>query len=284
MRLVFVWIALERFSQHRRGCGRSTVTRTHPPAPRPVPRKEWIEASAPAMVDEVVFEAAQSQLAENLQSKRDGLRGRRWLLQALTVCRRCGCALSGKTVPKSSKDRSKGKYRQHRCIGTDGRRFKGAALCSSRSVRAGHLGQAVWHRVCALLEVPDKLADEHRRRLHDAGSRTVRADELAQLGQQAAALQRGIGQLTDSYAAGVTNRSEFEPRAAGLRSRVAQLQNQQRTAAKAAEAERELTLIMGRLDDLAAKVRHSIHDLGWISTCEVIRTLARPSQSSRARR
>jgi len=178
-------------------------------------------------------------------------------------------------VPKSSKDRSKGEYRQYRCIGTDGYRFGGTALCSNRSVRADHLEQAVWERVCALLEAPDKLADEYRRRLHEAGNSTVRADELAQLGQQTAALQRGIGRLIDSYAAGVIDRSEFEPRVAGLRSRVAQLQDQQRTAAEAAEAERELTLIMGQLEDFAAKVRHSLHDLDWISTREIIRTLVR---------
>jgi site-specific DNA recombinase len=240
-----------------------------------VPREEWIEVPVPALVDEAVFDAAQSQLAENLQRKRDGLRGPRWLLQGLTVCRRCGYAFYGKTVPKSSKDRSKGEYRQYRCIGTDGYRFGGTALCGNRSVRADHLEQAVWERVCALLEAPDKLADEYRRRLHEAGNSTVRADELAQLGQQTAALQRGIGRLIDSYAAGVIDRSEFEPRVAGLRSRVAQLQDQQRTAAEAAEAERELTLIMGQLEDFAAKVRHSLHDLDWISTREIIRTLVR---------
>ena len=240
-----------------------------------VPREEWIEVPVPALVDEAMFEAAQGQLAENLQRKRDGLRGPRWLLQGLTVCRRCGYAFYGKTVPKSSKDRSKGEYRQYRCIGTDGYRFGGTALCSNRSVRADHLEQAVWERVCALLEAPDQLADEYRRRLHEASNSTVRADELAQLGQQTAALQRGIGRLIDSYAAGVIDRSEFEPRVTGLRLRVAQLQDQQRTAAEAAEAERELTLIMGQLEDFAAKVRHSLHDLDWISTREIIRTLVR---------
>ncbi len=148
-------------------------------------------------------------------------------------------------------------------------------MCSNRSVRADHLEQAVWERVCALLEAPDELADEYRRRLHEATNSTVRSDELAQLGQQTAALQRGIGRLIDSYAAGVIDRSEFEPRIAGLRSRAAQLQDQQRAAAEAAEVERELILIMGQLEDFATRVRLSLNALDWIGTREVIRIIVR---------
>ena len=142
-------------------------------------------------------------------------------------------------------------------------------------MRADHLEQAVWERVCILLEAPDRVADEYRRRLHETSNSTVRSDELAQLGQQTAALQRGIGRLIDSYAAGVIDRSEFEPRIAGLRSRVAQLQDQRRAAAEAAEAERELTLIMGQLEDFATRVRHSLDALDWIGTREVIRAIVR---------
>jgi site-specific DNA recombinase len=72
--------------------------RGHPqPSPRPtarvtVPREEWIEVPVPALVDPALFEAAQVQLAENRRRKRDQARGPRWLLQGLTVCRRCGYA------------------------------------------------------------------------------------------------------------------------------------------------------------------------------------------------
>lgn len=103
----------------------------------------------------------------------------------------------------------------------------------------------------------------------------VKSDELVQLGQQTCALQRGIGRLIDSYAAGVIDRSEFEPRLAGLRSRVAQLQEQRRVVVEAADAERELTLIMGQFEDFAAKVHHSLDDLDWLSTRAVIRALVR---------
>src|SRR5689334_1359279 len=197
--------------------------RGHPhPSARPtarvaVPREGWIEVPVPALVDEAVFEAAQAQLAENRKRKRDSLRGPRWLLQGLTVCRRCGYAYYGKTTPRSSHTRSKGEYRQYRCSGTDGHRFGGTAVCDNRSVRGDHLEQAVWGRVRALLEAPDRLVDEYQRRLKEAREGSAKSEELAQIERQIAALQRGIGRLIDSYAAGVIDRSEFEPRVTGLK-------------------------------------------------------------------
>jgi site-specific DNA recombinase len=255
--------------------------RGHPHPPRrpgmrvAVPREEWIEVPVPALVDPVVFEAAQAQLAENRQRKRDGLRGPRWLLQGLTVCHRCGYAYYGKTIPKSSRARGKGEYRQYRCIGTDGHRFGGTAVCDNRSVRGDHLEQAIWDRVCALLEAPGRLAEEYQRRLKEAREGGARSEELAQIERQIAALQRGIGRLIDSYAAGVIDRSEFEPRVAGLKARVAQLQQRQEDAAETAKAERELTLVTGQLEDFAAKVRAGLYTLDWHGTRDVIRTLVR---------
>ena len=83
--------------------------RGHPqPSPRPtarvaVPREEWIEVPVPALVDPAVFEAAQAQLGENRRRKRDRRHGPRWLLQGLTVCRRCGYAYYGKAAPRSKR-------------------------------------------------------------------------------------------------------------------------------------------------------------------------------------
>lgn len=255
--------------------------RGHPhPSARPsarvaVPREEWIEVPVPALVDETVFEAAQAQLAENRQRKRDGLRGPRWLLQGLTVCHRCGYAFYGKTIPRSSKDRSKGDYRLYRCIGADGYRYGGTPMCSNHSIRADHLEQAVWDRVCTLLEHPDRLAEEYRRRLQEAGDNRVRLSELSHLEQQISALQRGIGRLIDSYAAGVIERDEFEPRIGGLKARMVGLQKQQRAAVEAAQAERELTLVIGQVEDFAARVRQSLDSLDWLNMREIIRTLVR---------
>ena len=127
----------------------------------------------------------------------------------------------------------------------------------------------------ALLEATDRLADEYRRRLHEAREGTARSEELAQLERQISALQRGIGRLIDSSAAGVTDRSEFEPRVAGLKARVAQLQERQKAADEMGEAERELTLVIGQLEDFDATVRVGLDRLDWLGMREIIRTLVR---------
>lgn len=155
------------------------------------------------------------------------------------------------------------------------RDFGGTAICDNRPVRGDHLEQAVWGHVRALLEAPDRLADEYQRRLQEAQEGRAKSKELAQIEHQISALQRGISRLIDSYAAGVIERSEFEPRVAGLKTRVAQLQQRQQDATEAADAERELILVTSQLEDFATKVRAGLDTLDWLGTRDIIRTLVR---------
>ena len=255
--------------------------RGHPhPSPRPtarvaVPREEWIEVPVPALVDPAIFEAAQAQLAENRQRKREQWRGPHWLLQGLTVCRRCGYAYYGKSAPKSKRDHTKGEYHHYRCTGADGHRFGGSAICDNRPVRGDRLEQVVWERVRAVLEAPDRIADEYRRRLNPDRNTALKPDEVGPIERQMAVLRRGIGRLIDSYAEGIIERAEFEPRIAGLRARLARLQEQWRAAVEAAETERELMLVIGRLEDFAAKVRQGLDGLDWCGRRDIIHCLVR---------
>ena len=255
--------------------------RGHPqPCRRPsarvvVPQTEWIEVPVPALVDPAVFEAAQAQLNENRQRKRESCKGPRWLLQGLTVCRRCGYAYYGKMAPRSDWTKSKEVLCYYRCIGSDGYRFDGHAVCDNPQVRGDYLEQAVWARVRALLEEPSRVAGEYRRRLSDAQTGSSQSDDLLQLERQMASLQRGIGRLIDSYAEGMIERGEFEPRITGLKTRLAQLRERRNTAAEAAESERELALIIGRLEEFAAKVHQGLDAVDWHGKRDIIRTLVR---------
>jgi site-specific DNA recombinase len=281
MNTAYIGRAIYGHSRYLPARPRLRPIRGHPhPSPRPtarvaVPREEWIEVPVPALVDPAVFEAAQAQLIENRQRKRDQWRGPRWLLQGLTVCRRCGYAYYGKTAPKAKHDRAKGEYYHYRCIGADGHRFGGTAACDNRPVRGDRLEQVVWDRVRAVLESPSRVAEEYRRRVSDVQNTATKVDETGQLDRQMATLRRGIGRLIDSYAEGVIDRAEFEPRIAGLKARLARLQTQRQTAAEAAEAERELRLIIGHLEEFAGKVRHSLDVLDWYGRRDIIRTLVR---------
>src|SRR4029450_13331916 len=70
-------------------------------------------------------------------------------------------------------------------------------------------------------------------------------------------------------------RAEFEPRVTDLRARIAQLEEQRTALAAAAEARRDLTLVIGRLADFSAKVRQTLDLLDWTARRDVTRLMVR---------
>jgi site-specific DNA recombinase len=240
-----------------------------------MPREEWIEIPVPSIVDPAVFEAAQTQLEENRKRKRERRRGRCWLLQGLTVCQRCRYAYYGKTAPRSRKYDPMNALHYYRCIGADGYRFSGKAVCNNRPVRGDQLEQVVWAQVRALLEDPHRVADEYRRRIAQARDGTATSDEIIRLERQMTSLQRGIARLIDSYTEGILDKTEFEPRIAGLKQRVSQLHERHQTALEAVESERDLALVVSRLEDFAAKVTTGLDNLDRFGMRDIIRTVVR---------
>jgi site-specific DNA recombinase len=235
---------------------------------------EWIEIAVPALVDPALFEAAQVQLEENRKRKRESRRGPRWLLQGLTVCHCCGYAYYVKTSALSPTDRAKGRRHYYRCIGADAHRFSGAAKCSNPTVRGDRLEQMVWGQVRALLEEPSRVADEYRRRLGQA-SDGAGPEQMVRLNRQMTALRRGIDRLIDGYQDGFIEKTEFEPRIAGLKRRMSQLQEQKEAAVEAANAGRELSLVISRLEDFSAKVSQGLDHLDWHGMRQIIHTVVR---------
>jgi site-specific DNA recombinase len=250
---------------------------------RPVPsatrrvtgtREEWIEIPVPALVDPAVFEAARAQLDENRRRKRQGQKGPRWLLQGLTVCRCCGYAYCAKTLPLSSTDRRKRRRRYYyRCISSH--QFSEAAKCGNSPVRGEQLEQIVWNQVRALLEKPSRVADEYRRRLGEISERAAASDEAMRIDRQMTALRRSIDRLIDCYAGGFINKTEFETRITGLKQRLSQLEKQQQAAIEAADAERELSLVISRVEEFSAKVTQGLDRIDWHGVRQIIHTVVR---------
>jgi site-specific DNA recombinase len=240
----------------------------------PVPREEWIEIAVPALVDPAIFEAAQAQLDENRRRRRELRRRPGWLLQGLVVCQRCGYAFYGKMARGRVGGRQPADYGYYRCTGTDAHRFAGQAVCDNKSVRSDRLEQAVWDEIRTVLEDPGRVAAEYRRRLDQARENPGEAGD-ADLERRIAALRRGLGRLIDSYAEGLIERDEFEPRIDGMRRRLAHLEADRRRRLADAEAERNLTLLVGRLDEFAERVRGGLDGLDWSGTREIIRAMVR---------
>ena len=240
-----------------------------------MPREEWIEIPVPPIVDATVFEAVRVQLEDNRRRKRERKHGQFWLLQGLTVCQRCGYAYYGKTAPRSRKYDPMNSLRYYRCTGADGYRFSGKAVCNNGPVRSDQLEQVVWNQVRALLQEPRRVADEFRRRIAQARHGAAMPDEIVRLDRQMTSLRRGIGRLIDSYAEGVIEKTEFEPRIAGLKQRMSQLQERHQAARDAAETEHDLALVISRLEDFSAKVNTSLNNLDRVGMQDIIRIVVR---------
>lgn len=96
------------------------------------------------------------QLEEGRRRKREQCRGPGWLLQGSVVCRRCGYTCRGWSTPGLAERHRPAPfgYGAYRCIGNDGLRFDGKAVCTNGLVRSDRLYRTVWPKVEAILNDP----------------------------------------------------------------------------------------------------------------------------------
>jgi len=98
---------------------------------------------------------------------------------------------------------------------------------------------------------------------------------------QISKLRQGVARLLDSYADGLLDKHEFEPRSTGLRQRLARLEEQRQALANEAALHGELQLIIGRLEDFAAKVHGGVEHTDWANQRDLIRTLVKRVEVAR---
>ena len=226
----------------------------------------------PALVDADLFESVAEQLQENRAHARVGQRGARYLLQGLLTCACCGYAYYGKAISPSARKHHERSYAYYRCIGSDAYRFGGVRICSNKQLRTDLVDEAVWEEVCRLLEYPERLEQEYRRRFLQEEQTP---DELSQIEARVSRLRQGITRLIDSYAEGLIDKDEFEPRVTRMRERLKQMDEQALQIKDDASLERELRLILGRLDEFTSRVKNGLHEADWSTRREIIRALVK---------
>jgi site-specific DNA recombinase len=262
-----------------------------PPRPRPVrggseqprrvyglydvPPAEWISVPVPRLVEPALFDAVREQLAENRRRSRQSARGARYLLQGLLVCAACGYAYYGKAVSLRAAKGKRRDYAYYRCCGSDAYRFGGQRVCSNVQVRTDRLDEAVWREVERLLRDPARIATEYERRLAEARRHGVDGPDLAAAEAQLAKLRRGMGRLIDSYAEGLIERAEFEPRIGGFRQRIQGWEAQLKAMRDEAALQTTLSLVIGRLEDFAKRVHDRVTEVDWHARRELIRMLVK---------
>ncbi len=251
-----------------------------PPRGKPLPRRpmtssatpteDWITIPVPAIVSAELFATVQDQLHDNRRRARQRQTGPRYLLQGVLVCAQCGYAYYGKTISTRWVDGEQRTNAYYRCSGSDSYRFGGERICHNGQIRTDMLDEAVWQEVGALLSNPGRVAHEYRRRLTPSEAGEVGAVE-AQLNK----VRQGMARLIDSYAEGVIEKGEFEPRLARLRQRAAMLETQRGQLQEAARLQEELHLIIGRLEEFVAKVQQGVATADWTTRRETIHALVK---------
>ena len=88
-------------------------------------------------------------------------------------------------------------------------------------------------------------------------------------------LRRGVARLIDSYADGLIDKQEFEPRVTRMRERMQRLEEQIQLLKEEAEVEGELRLILGQLETFAAKVNAGLQHADFSTRREIIRALVK---------
>jgi site-specific DNA recombinase len=244
-----------------------------------MPPEDWFSIPVPALVEPEVFAAVQAQLQENRRHARQSQRGALYLLQGLVQCQHCGYAYYGKRLSPSARKGKPRAYAYYRCLGTEAYRFGGERICQNTQVRTDLLDVAVWREVSTLLAHPERLAEEYRRRLPPESStkHPARATVEAHLGK----LRQGLARLIDSYADGLIDKQEFEPRILRLRRRIAQAEEQRQQLVDADALQTELQMIIGRLEDFAVQVHIGLAEADWGRKRDLIRALVKRVEVAR---
>jgi len=214
----------------------------------------------------------QEQLRENRQRIRQRRTGNRYLLQGLVVCRGCGYGFHGRTV--SPRTAQGPEYFYYRCNSANAARRTGTAVCKNPVVRGKQLDEAVWTEVSALLNDPYRLEQEYRRRL-EGPSGEAQATTLAELTTQREKVRRASARLIDSYADGLIDKGEFEPRIQRLKHRATELEQQTRALTDEQALRGELRLIIGQLEEFAQRVEHGLDTADPLTRREIIRAVVR---------
>jgi Resolvase, N terminal domain len=112
----------------------------------------------------------------------------------------------------------------------------GQRVFDYRQGRTDALDSAVCQQECALLEQPVRLEQQYRRRLQPQPDSKDGGHALleGQLGK----LRQGLARLIDSYAEGLLDEGEFEPRITPLRDRTRKLEQQIQRLMEEASLER----------------------------------------------
>jgi len=234
-----------------------------------VPEEEWIYIPMPPLVAPVLFEAVQEQLAVNKTTSRIRNEGAKYLLQGLLGCKICGYALTAKRCV-CGKNKSL-LYTYYRCSGSDGyRQHDGKPICDNKQIRGDIVEAAVWEQVVKVLQQPDLIEGEYKRRL-EAGQ----THDVTDMQNEQTKVRNAIARMIDGYADGIIEKREFEPRVKQARAKLARIEAQMRAADEATVADQQLRLLIVQFEKFSSQVLAKLQTLDFEAKRNVILALVK---------
>jgi site-specific DNA recombinase len=222
---------------------------------RPTPTEEWIEVSVPGIIDQDIFDAAQSRLEKNQNMARRNNKSHDYLLRGLVSCGQCHLSSTG---------RSQGKYHYYKCRGrTDVHRAAKGERCTARYVPSQALDQLVWQDLCCIVAEPDLITHELERA--QAGEWLPQALQAKRnaICQALASLGRQQERLLEVYLAEIILREEFERKRQELTQTQNGLRQQLRQLEYQAQKQIETLTLANNIQEFCKRIQPTLDNLDF---------------------
>ncbi len=223
------------------------------------PRDQWIELpnATPAIIDEDVFEAAQTILKRNKQLASRNAK-RPYLLSGYVFCARCGRRYQG-YVKKWKDGDKRHEQRYYRCGASQ--TIVNPSPCDNRELNGPALEAAVWTQIEAILSQPDVVLGEIERRRQEAGDTSAIERSLATI--EAKMKHRGKEWDRIHRAFYVTGDEErFISDVAEFKEQGKALENQKEELERSLMSSRELTIDMKAIEGVCGALAKNLGSLG----------------------
>ena len=238
-------------------------------ANRERPRQDWIEIPVPALVNEEVFALAEERLAHN---KRYSLRRtiEPTLLQGMLVCSQCGYAYY-----RTSTRTSKRKLYYYRCLGSDDYRYENGRVCNSRPIRQDYLDALIWEQVIKLLEDPEMVRSEIRRRIKEIHNASPTKKRKETLEKEIIRANKSTEKLLDAYQEDLLQLDELRSRMPALRKREAALKSELNSIESAASDQHAILRVADNIDNFLFQLRKTADTMEVLERQKVLRLVVK---------
>lgn len=227
--------------------------------------EEWIVVSVPAIIDQEIFDAAQSRLDKNQNMARRNNKSHEYLLRGLVSCGQCHLSSTG---------RSQGKYHYYKCRGrTDVHRAAKGDRCIARYVPSPALDELVWQDLCRIVADPDLITHELERA--QAGEWLPQALQAKRntVRQALASLERQQERLLEVYLAEIIMRDEFERKRQELTRTQNGLQQQLRQLEHQAQKQIETLTLANDIQEFCQRIQPTLDNLNFEQRRQLVELL-----------